>query len=119
MPLFLLPALGLMALSEPPAPLQETPRCAVRVQFGSYAMGIDRVALERVQAVLKRTRGVRTVAAQRWGREGETTLCVATRRTSDVRRVFGRITAALPRTPRGPILVEGRGGLRFEAPRRH
>lgn len=119
MPLFLLPALGLMALSGPPAAPQETPRCAVRVQYGSYAMGIDRAALERVQTLLRRDRSVRAVDAQRWGREGETTLCVATRRTSDVRRVFGRITAALPRTPRGPILVEGRGGLRFEAPRRH
>jgi len=31
--------------------------------------------------------------------------------------VFGRVKAALPARPRGPIMVEARGGLRFEAPR--
>ncbi|MEP9360739.1 hypothetical protein [Sphingomonas sp. KR3-1] len=86
------------------------------MQFGSYAMGIDRGAFDKVQALLKRDRGVRSVTAQRWGREGETTLCVTLHRPRDARAVFGRVRAALPARPKGPITVEAKG-LRFEAPR--
>jgi hypothetical protein len=92
-------------------------QCAVSVQFGSYAMGIDRPAFDKVQALLKRDTRVRGVDLQRWGREGETTLCVQLRRSRDARAVFGRVKAALPARPRGPIVVEARGGLRFAAPR--
>lgn len=116
----LLPAFALLALALPAAAHAQggpAPECAVRVQFGSYAMGIDRGAFDRVQALLRRDRGVRAVEAQRWGREGETTLCVRTRRASDARRLFGRVRAVLPAKPRGPITVETRSGLRFEAPR--
>lgn len=117
---FLLPASGLLALAAPASAFaQETaaPGCGVRVEFASYAMGIDRAAFDRVQALLKRDRGVRGVDVQRWGREGEINLCVQLRRPSETRRVFGRVKAVLPAKPRGPIKVEARGGLRFEAPR--
>lgn len=116
----LLPAFALLTLALPAAAHAQgnpAPQCAVSVQFNSYAMGIDRGAFGKVQALLKRDRGVRGVEAQRWGREGETTLCVRTRATSDARRIFGRVKAALPARPRGPIVVETRSGLRFEAPR--
>jgi len=89
----------------------------VNVQFGSYAMGIDRAALERVRTLLARDRGVLGVEMRRWGREGETTLCVQLRRAGDERRMFTRVKAVLPARPRGPITLEARGGLRFEAPR--
>lgn len=115
-----LPILALVALAAPAsafAQARPAPQCAVSVGFASYAMGIDRAALDRVQSLLRRDRGVRAVEAQRWGREGETTLCVKLRRPGDARRVFGRVKAALPARPRGPITVETRGGLRFEAPR--
>lgn len=120
MRLFVLPVLGLVALAMPASAFAQgvsAPGCAVRVEFASYAMGIDRAAFDRVQALLKRDRGVRAVEVQRWGREGETNLCVQLRRPGDARRVFGRVKAALPVKPRGPITVEARGGLRFEAPR--
>ncbi|MDH4745195.1 hypothetical protein OMP43_14335 [Sphingomonas sp. CBMAI 2297] len=118
MRLFPLPLFALLVPAPAPALAQAAaPECAVRVQFGSYAMGIDRPAFERVRALLARDRGVRAVEQQHWGREGETTLCVRTRRPSDARRLFGRVQAALPAKPRGPITVEARGGLRFEAPR--
>ena len=117
---FVLPVLGLVALAVPASAFAQAasaPGCAVRVEFASYAMGIDRAAFDRVQTLLKRDRGVRAVEVQRWGREGETNLCIQLRRTSDARRVFGQVKAALPAKPRGPITVEARGGLRFEAPR--
>lgn len=119
---FLLPASGLLALSAPASAFAQdgapaAPECGVRVEFASYAMGIDRAAFDRVRALLKRDGGVRGVEVQRWGREGETNLCVQLRRPSDARRVFGRVKTVLPAKPRGPIKVEARGGLRFEAPR--
>lgn len=117
---FLLPLLGFLALVAPASAFAQAgpgAECAVSVRFGSYAMGIDQAAFERVRGLLARDRGVRGVEAQRWGREGETTLCVRTRRPADARRLFGRVKAVLPARPRGPITVEARGGLRFEAPR--
>lgn len=120
MRVFLLP-LSVLLASAAPAPAfaqaAPAPECAVSIQFGSYAMGIDGPAFERVRALLARDRGVRAVDQRHWGREGETTLCVRTRRPGDARRLFGRVKAALPATPRGPITVEARGGLRFEVPR--
>ncbi|MFS2110564.1 hypothetical protein ACCC88_12800 [Sphingomonas sp. Sphisp140] len=120
MRMFVLPVLGLVALAVPASAFAQgagTPGCAVRVEFASYAMGIDRAAFDRVQALLKRDRGVRAVEVQRWGREGETNLCIQLRRPGDARRVFGRLKTALPAKPRGPITVEARGGLRFAAPK--
>ncbi len=117
---FILSVAGILALAAPAAAhAQNAPasQCGVRVEFASYAMGIDRAAFDRVQGLLKRERAVRGVEVQRWGREGETNLCVQLRRPGDARRVFGRVKAVLPAKPRGPITVEARGGLRFEAPR--
>lgn len=114
----LLPILAFFAAAVPlPALAQAGPGCAVSVQFGSYAMGIDRATFDKVQALLKRDARVSGVELERWGREGETTLCVQLRRDRDARAVFGRVKAALPARPKGPILVEARGGLRFAAPR--
>lgn len=111
----LLPVLALLAT---PAPVQAepAPACGVSVQFGSYAMGIDRGAFDKVQTLLRRDARVRGVDLQRWGREGETSMCVQLRRERDARAVFGRVKAVLPRKPKGPIVVEAKG-MRYEAPR--
>jgi len=70
---FLLPILAFLASAAPASALaQAAPagECAVSVRFGSYAMGIDGPAFERVRALLARDRGVRAVDEQHWGREG-------------------------------------------------
>lgn len=114
----LLPVLGFLAFAAPlPASAQVVQGCAISVQFGSYAMGIDRTAFDKVQALLKRDGRVRGVELRRWGREGETTLCVQLRRGRDTGAVFRRVKGALPAKPRGPVVIETTGGLRFEAPR--
>ena len=118
----LLVALGLLtgcAAPEATEPVAGAPAdCALWVGFGSYAMGIDRGTLERVEALLAADRGVLDVERLPWGREGEVTLCVRLRRESEARPLFERITAMLPADPRGPISVSTRGGLRFDAPKR-
>jgi hypothetical protein len=85
--------------------------CAVRIAFGSYAMGIDRAAFDNVRALLAGQRTVRGVEEQRWGREGEVTLCVT---ASNPRRLARTVARVLPAKPRGPITIETRDGLRIE-----
>lgn len=112
----LISAITALLLAAPMAAhAQEAAPCAVNVQFGSYAMGIDRGALNRVTALLAKDRGVRAVGEQRWGREGEVTLCVRVRKASDMRRLFTRVRSVLPRDPRGPVTLTTRSGLRYQA----
>jgi hypothetical protein len=98
------------------AAAQPTPsNCSVKVSFGSYAMGIDRPTFTRVERLLARDRGVTRSDQQRWGREGEVTICVKTRRRADTTRLYSKIRALFPRKPRGPLTVETDTGRRFEA----
>ncbi|MDF7773825.1 hypothetical protein P1X14_01075 [Sphingomonas sp. AOB5] len=87
--------------------------CSLTVAFGSYAMGIDQPTLARTERLLRRDAGVRRTTSHRWGREGEVTLCVITKRASDARRLFQRIKTTLPRNPRGPVTLETKSGLKF------
>ena len=92
--------------------------CPLKVDFGSYAMGIDSEAFDRVVRAMRYDRAVWGVQQRNWGREGERTLCIDVRKRSEVRRVFNRVKALVPRTPRGPVTVETRTGLKFVANRR-
>lgn len=84
----------------------EAPRdCTLTISFGSYAMGIDGRAFERVSALLTRDRGVRSIEQFRWGREGEVTLCARTRSAADARRLARRARALVPAKPRGPVTI--------------
>ena len=103
----------------PVVSVTEAPRdCPLTIGFGSYAMGIDGRAFERVSALLMRDRGVKRVEQYRWGREGEVTLCARMRTPADARRLFSRVRAMLPVRPRGPVTVTV-GRLSFQAPGSH
>lgn len=82
--------------------------CAVTVRFGSYAMGIDQRAFERVQRyVASHRRLVRGSSVQTWGREGERTVCIATASRQATRQVFGDLRALVrQRAERGPTEIE-------------
>ena len=80
-------------------------------------MGIDRTALARTEALLARDRAVKAIDRQRWGREGELTLCVKMRSEADARRLARKIKARVPAKPRGPVTIETRGGLSLHVPR--
>jgi hypothetical protein len=101
------------------AQTERFPDCPLTVTFGSYAMGIDQGALKSVDRLLARDRGVRKVDRQRWGREGEITLCARTRTKADAKRLFTRVKRLFPAKPRGPLTVETASGLSFHAPREH
>lgn len=81
--------------------------CAVSVRFGSYAMGIDDRAFQRVQRYVARNK--RLVAASSvspWGREGERTVCIGTRSRKATTQVFSDIKSLIRhRAERGPTEV--------------
>jgi hypothetical protein len=99
-------------------PGEATP-CALTVRFGSYAMGIDRGAAERVEALLRGDRSVRSVERRPWGREGEYDLCAQVAQTANALRLYEQIRPAAAgqtarsdlRAPRRWAQLPGPGGL--------
>lgn len=99
-------ALALTVLS--PAVAGATgPACDVSVQFGSYAMGIDGRAFDKVQRYIARhPRLIRTSSVTSWGREGEKTVCLTTfNGRRGVTTVFQDIRGLVGRGERGPVEV--------------
>jgi hypothetical protein len=96
----------------PPAAQAESEACSVSVRFGSYAMGIDSAAFDRVEHYATRNR--RLVAGVRvtpWGREGERTVCIVTRSKSATSRVYADVTSLIRgRAERGPTEVSTADG---------
>jgi hypothetical protein len=104
------------------APAQPQPQpqaapggCALEIEFGSYAMGIDRPTLDRVDQLLAGDAAVTSVTRRAWGREGEVTLCASVRRAADRDRLFAAISALFPADPRGPLTVRTDAGRIFQA----
>jgi hypothetical protein len=123
----LLPAVALTgcaapgeAVSPPPAAVADVEvlpaDCALTIRFGSFAMGIDRGAAERIEALLAARPGV-VLTRKRWGREGEYTLC-AQAPAADAADLAGAIRPLIPARPRGPIQVELADGTKFGSSRR-
>lgn len=96
----------------------EAADCALSVRFGSYAMGIDRGAAERIGQLLASAPGVIAVTRHRWGMEGEYTLCVRTASPAAAGAAFERIPALVPEKPRGPVSARLADGREFKAPER-
>ena len=90
--------------------------CPLKVDFGSYAMGIDSGAYDAVQRLFARDRGVARVIRSTWGREGEVTLCAVTRSPADARRLAIKLRTLIPARPRGPVTVSGPGVKPYQAP---
>lgn len=85
--------------------------CDVKVDFGSYAMGVDQELKARVVAYVDESEDVADVTETRWGREGESTLCVQAASSTGIDRVYGRIAALIPaRSERAPTTVTHRDG---------
>lgn len=103
----LLASLMALALLAPAPALAAPPACDVSVQFGSYAMGIDGRAFDRVQRyVARHSRLIRTSSVTSWGREGEKTVCLTTaggRRGAAT--VFRDIRGLVGKGQRGPVEV--------------
>jgi hypothetical protein len=110
-------ALALSACAAPPAEHVATTEagCDLKVEFASIGTGIDGDVLQKVDALLANDTGVAAVARERWGKEGEITLCVDTRTGADADRLFGQVKALFPATSQKPLRVE-RQGRTYQAP---
>lgn len=99
-------ALALTVLT-PAAASASAPACDVSVQFGSYAMGIDGRAFDKVRRYAARhPRLIRTSSVTSWGREGEKTVCLSTingRRGANI--AFRDIKGLIGKGQRGPVEV--------------
>jgi hypothetical protein len=90
--------------------------CPLSIAFASYGAGIDNPVRAQVQAMLVGDRAVTGFQADRWGREGEVTLCVRTRAAPDAARLFHQVRAMIPAQPRGPIALRTQSGLSYDTP---
>lgn len=52
--------------------------CSVKINFGSYAMGIDTDGYTAIREIIDNSKEVDTYTDISWGREGERTICVQT-----------------------------------------
>ena len=111
-------ALFLAGCTAPPVEDAAGPQdgCDLTVEFASIGTGIDRAALEKVDALLASDKGVAGIVREPWGREGEITLCVDTKSEADTSRLFGQIKPLFPVGKEKPLRVETRAGERYEAP---
>jgi len=81
--------------------------CHVTVTFASYGTGADGALRDQVLALIQAEPGVTDVQDSRWGREGESTLCVSTLGEVATDRLYDAIVAVIPATSgRGPTTVE-------------
>ena len=81
--------------------------CDVSVRFGSYAMGIDGRAFDKVQRyVVRHPRLIRTSSVISWGREGEKTVCMTTfNGRRGMTTAFQDIKGLVGKGQRGPVEV--------------
>ena len=85
--------------------------CDVEVSFGSFGQGVDTALREQVLAVTTANPDVTRSTEDRWGREGETTLCLTVKDAASADRLYGSIAALLPSTStRAPTTVRHRDG---------
>jgi hypothetical protein len=101
----------LAMLAAPGAP--EPKACPLSVRFGSYAMGIDQAAAQRIERFLEHHSHVAAVERHPWGREGEYTLCVRLKPRARARTLFDQLKPLVPSKPRGPIHVVLANGESF------
>ena len=88
----------------------------MKVEFASIGTGIDRATLQKVDGLLSGDTGISTIDRQRWGKEGETTLCVETLTEADAARLFEAAKRLFPTLSAKPISVETAAGQQFRVP---
>lgn len=91
--------------------------CSVSVSFGSYAMGIDRAAFDRIERYTRANkRLIKAVDVTAWGREGERTVCISTRSKAARTAVFRDIRSLIKGKARtGPTTVATSDGRSWQS----
>jgi hypothetical protein len=117
-PTLLAAALMTGACATMPAPALTTAEtgCDLVAGFTSIGTGIDRDALQRVDALLASDKAVLAVSREPWGREGELSLCVGVKSEAETARLFDAIKARFPASSEKPLTVETRYGQKYRVP---
>lgn len=107
----LVPALALSACAAQRGDAAVVDACDLKVEFGSYAMGEDEPLRGHVLAFLDDNRDVTGFDETRWGREGESTLCLHTAGPAATERTWDALVGIVPRFgERAPTRVIHRDG---------
>ncbi|MGV8929472.1 MAG: hypothetical protein ACOH1E_06955 [Brevundimonas sp.] len=106
-------ALLLAACAGPRHTLQPTIElCDVEIVFGSYAMGVDQALKASILRTVRSNADVAEWSEVRWGREGESTVCVHSPNESAADRLYDRIAVQIPtysdRAPTSVVHIDGR-----------
>ena len=100
--------------AKPPAPATASvlaTECDVEVTFGSACCGVDSDLRAKVLAVTSANPDVTESSEKRWGREGESTLCLKMSDPAAADRLYGAIATQLPATSaKAPTTVRNRDG---------
>ena len=101
----------------PSGPISDVQRaCDVTVSFGSYAMGVDHELKTRILILVDQAVGLDNMEERRWGREGESDLCIHAPAPGAADRLFEQIAALIPATSdRAPTTVTHRDGRRDQS----
>ena len=92
------------------APVSAT-ECDVEVTFGSACCGVDSDLRAKILAVTSADPNVAESSEKRWGREGESTLCLKMSDPAAADRLYGAIATQLPATSsKAPTTVRNRDG---------
>lgn len=85
--------------------------CQVEVSFGSFGQGVDAPLRAQILDLTQKDPAVVSSAETRWGREGETTLCLRFQDEAAANRAYGALAALLPSTStRAPTTVRHQDG---------
>ncbi len=70
--------------------------CDVTVSFGSYGMGVDRGLKYGILSFVSSDEEATAGPERRWGREGESTVCIMTDSAAARERIYDGIVARIP-----------------------
>jgi len=96
---------------EPAVPSPGDQTCDIEVSFGSFASGPDQALKTRIDTFLSGNWLVLNVTETRWGREGESSLCVKAVDAAGTDELYRTLAGWIPDTSRtAPTTVRHRDG---------
>jgi hypothetical protein len=91
-------------------------KCDVEVRFESRCCGVNQQAHEQVSKVASRAKGVTQALEWKWGREGESTMCMVTASPDHGERLFVQLTdKRFPPSTSATTVSRGERHIRLEA----
>lgn len=91
-------------------------QCSLLIRFGSYGSGIDQKAHARVLEIIKYNNAVKEIQSHARGKEGEHSLCVSLKETSDAKLLYKAVKKQIPSfSKKGYTSIEMKGVKKFQS----